>query len=202
MFHDLAVYLARAIFRSEANEKDVLRRVHDLGFAAAEPMNEPVFPINSFTLLALGMFTYLAVLTVFFSHLHHAAPALGDGLLMVLKIALARLCGIGVMLWLMQQFAFFHRDPGEPHKYFAFDLCGMITGLVAAAVCLPFAVGAPGGWLSPGWPCLASWRRYLAPACHISTVPLVAPSPRDGLRCRAPTPERSPIRHASQTSRL
>jgi hypothetical protein len=144
-FRELASFLARAVLRSEPTEREIVHRLRDLGFAAAEPINEPDFPINSLTLLGLGIFLYLAVLTVFFSYFANGSQPHGSGLVAASKVALARLITIGVVIWLMQRFAFFRRKPGDPRKYFAYFLCAVITGAVAAAVCLPFVIGDPGG---------------------------------------------------------
>jgi hypothetical protein len=148
IFRELASFLARAVLRSEPTEREIVRRLRDLGFAAAEPMNEPEFPINSLTVLGLGVFVYLAVLTIFFSHLTNVPQPQGNGMVMALKISLARLITICVVVWLMQSFAFFCRGPGDPPKYFAYVVCGIITSAVAAGVCLPFALDDPDGLLN------------------------------------------------------
>jgi hypothetical protein len=147
-FRELASFLARAVLRSEPNEREIVHRLRNLGFAAAEPISEPEFPINSLSLLGVVIFVYLAVLTVFFYHLPNVSHPQGSGMVMALKVALARLITIGVVIWLMQRFAFFRRQPGDPPKYFAYVLCGVITAAVAAAVCLPFAIGNPDGLMN------------------------------------------------------
>lgn len=147
-FSELAGYLARAILRSEPNERGIVRKLRDLGFAAAEPMTEPEFPINSLTALALGIFVYLGVLTVFFSHLPDVSQTAAGGLVMAFRVAIARLAAISVMIWLMQRFSFFRRASGEPHKYFAYFVCGVITSAVAAAACVPFALSYATGFVS------------------------------------------------------
>jgi hypothetical protein len=147
-FRELGSFLARAVLRSEPNEREIVHRLRDFGFAAAALNSEPEFPINSLTLLGLGIFVYLAMLTVFFSHLPHVAHPPGSGIVMALKVALARLITIGVVIWLMQRFAFFRRKLGDPPKYFAYVISGVITSAVAAAVCLPFVIGNPDGPLN------------------------------------------------------
>jgi hypothetical protein len=59
-FSELALFLAGAVLRSELTESGIVRRLRLLGFEHAEPMNEPEFPIDSLTLLAFGVFLYLA----------------------------------------------------------------------------------------------------------------------------------------------
>jgi hypothetical protein len=49
IFVELALFLARAVLRSETSERGVVRRLREAGFTAAEPMNLPRFPINSLT---------------------------------------------------------------------------------------------------------------------------------------------------------
>jgi hypothetical protein len=147
IFIELAAFLARAVLRSEPNEKEIVRRLRDIGFAAAEPMNRPQFPINSLTLLALGLYIYLASTTIFFSHLQSGSQLPGHGLVKALEVALARVVTVGVVVWLVQRFAFFRREPGEPRKYFAYVACGVVCSAVAAFVCLPFALIDPGGLL-------------------------------------------------------
>lgn len=68
MFRDLALFLARAVLRSEASETDIVRRLRSLGFPAAEPSNVPGFPIHALTLLALGSFLYLFTISVFYAY--------------------------------------------------------------------------------------------------------------------------------------
>jgi hypothetical protein len=147
-FRALALFLARAILRSEATEREIVRRLRDVGFTAAEPISEPDFPINSLTLLALGVFAYLAVLTLYFSHRADLSQPQTGNLVMAFKIAMVRLVTIGVAVWLMQRLVFFRRAPGDPPKYFAYVLCGMITSAVAAGVCVPFALVGDGGLAS------------------------------------------------------
>ncbi len=57
------------------------------------------------------------------------------------KIALARLAAIGVTVWLMQRDAFFRRAPGDPPRFFAYVICGVIATAVAAGICLVFELG-------------------------------------------------------------
>lgn len=145
-FNRLSLFLACAVLRSESTEKDIVGRLRYIGFKV-EPMNEPEFPIHSLTLLALGVFLYLALLSVLFSHIgpppsdpEIAGP--GGTLVFSFKIALVRLVTIGVTVWLMQRFVFFRRRPSNPPKYFAYTLCGIIAIGVGALVSLPFAIAA------------------------------------------------------------
>ena len=59
LFGDLASLLARAVLRSEPSEKDIVDRLHAIGFSASVPMNVPRFPIDSLTVLALLTFFIL-----------------------------------------------------------------------------------------------------------------------------------------------
>jgi hypothetical protein len=139
MFHELAQFLAAAVLRSELTEKDIVRRLRSLGFESAEPMTEPVFPIHSLTLLAFGLFAYLAVLTIFFSHMKDVpqphSPMLGTS-----KVFLTRIITVGVVVWLMQTFTFFRRNAGEARKYFSYAVCGIIAAAAGVCVCVPFAL--------------------------------------------------------------
>src|SRR5215469_12945548 len=72
-----------------------------------------------------------------------------NGLAMAGKITLVRLVTIGVTVWLMQRYAFFHRMPGEPLRYFAYVVNGVIAAAVAFAVCLPFDFANAGNMLPP-----------------------------------------------------
>jgi hypothetical protein len=140
IFADLALFLARAVLRSERSESDIVHRLREIGFATAEPMNEPDFPINGLTLLALGVFLYLASLSIFFSHVRPGSQPHSGVLVMVFKIALTRLVTVGVTVWLVQRFDVFRRGEDEAPKYFAYVLCGFIACVVATGVCLPFAL--------------------------------------------------------------
>lgn len=141
MFRELALFLARAVLRSEASEKDIVDRLRGIGFSATEPMNLPRFPIDSLTVLALTMFLYLAALSVFFAHVPGVPHQGTGGLLMPCKIALARLIAVGVTVWLMQNYAVFRRLPGRPPRFFSYVLCGIIAGAASAGVCLIFRLG-------------------------------------------------------------
>ena len=145
MFNDLALFLAAAVLRSELTEKDIVRRLRSLGFEGAEPLTEPIFPIHSLTLLAFGLFAYLAVLTIFFSHLKDVPHPQGNPMLGTTKVFLTRIVTISVVVWLMQTFAFFRREPREARKYFSYAVCGIIAAGVGVGVCLPFAFLDPQG---------------------------------------------------------
>jgi hypothetical protein len=140
IFNDLALFLARAVLRGERSERDIVDRLRTIGFAAAEPMNEPDFPIDGLTLLALGVFLYLAALSVFFSQVTSTSHVQGTPLMMAFKVALTRLVTVGVTLWLVQRFSFFRREAREAPKYFAYVVCGILACVVAAGICLPFAL--------------------------------------------------------------
>ena len=144
MFRELALFLARAVLRSETSEMCVVRRLRAIGFDTAVPMNLPRFPINSLTILALGVFVYLLVAIVFFNRVmatpeqQHAA-----GLMIAVKVTSMRLGTIALTVWLMQRYAFFHRGPGDPPRFFAYVLNGLIAAAVAAGIGLLFHPGNP-----------------------------------------------------------
>ena len=134
MFRDIARLLARAVLRSEGSECDIVRRLRGIGFSAAEPMNTPSFPINSLTVLALALFGYLFAVGVFFSHLP-GSPHLTRGALdMAWRITVIRLATVGVTIWLMQHYAFFRREAGEPLRVFAYVVAGLIAAVVTVAI--------------------------------------------------------------------
>ena len=96
MFGELTLFLARAILRSETTEMDIVGRLRKTGFATSEPIAAPHFPIDSLTVLALAMFAYLVVVSVFFAHLPGAPHSAENSLLMCGKITLARLIAVAV----------------------------------------------------------------------------------------------------------
>jgi hypothetical protein len=138
-FSELALFLAGAVLRSELTESGIVRRLRLLGFESAEPMNEPEFPIDSLTLLAFGVFLYLAGLSIFFAHLHRDPGHNGAQMLATAKVAVIRIATVGVLVWMLQRFSFFRRKPGSGRRYFGYVLCGLITAVVAAAISVPFA---------------------------------------------------------------
>jgi hypothetical protein len=139
-FRQLALFLARAVLRAEGTEKDIVNRLRSIGFVAAEPMNEPDFPIHALTALALCMYLYLAATGLFFSHLPNAPQSTTGALAMAAKITLARLAAVAVTVWLIQQCDFFRRRADDPPKYFAYVVCGIVASAVTAVVCVPFAL--------------------------------------------------------------
>jgi len=141
IFRMLALFLARAVLRSESSEKEIVSRLRETGFAAAEPMNLPPFPINSLTVLTLGVFVYLALAILFLGGLMGMRPDQMDGLMVAAKVALVRVVTIGVTVWLMQRHAFFRRAPGDPPVFFAYVINGVIAAAVAASICLSLHVG-------------------------------------------------------------
>ncbi|MBV8935655.1 MAG: hypothetical protein JO095_07615 [Alphaproteobacteria bacterium] len=149
IFVALARFLARAVLRSERSERDIVRRLREIGFSAAEPMNLPNFPIDSLAVLALTLFLYLIFASWMFAQAAGATGKPVNGLAMAGKITLVRLVTIGVTVWLMQRYAFFHRMPGEPPHYFAYLVNGLIAAAVAFAVCLPFDFANAGNMLPP-----------------------------------------------------
>ena len=149
IFVALARFLARAVLRSERSERDIVRRLREIGFSAAEPMNLPNFPIDSLAVLALTLFLYLIIASWMFAQVAGVTGKPVNGLAMAGKITLVRLVTIGVTVWLMQRYAFFHRMPGEPLRYFAYVVNGVIAAAVAFAVCLPFDFANAGNMLPP-----------------------------------------------------
>ena len=141
MFRELALFLARAILRSEPSEMDIVRRLRAIGFAASEPMNVERFPIDSLIVLAVAMFLYMFALGAFFAHVASAPHMPGSVLFMSCKITLARLISIGVTVWLMQNYSQFRRLPGRPLHYFGYLICGAIAAAASAFVCLLFHLG-------------------------------------------------------------
>jgi hypothetical protein len=81
--------------RTEVSEKGIVHRLRATGFAAAEPMNLPPFPINSLTVLALGVFFYLAMAILFLGDLMGMPKDQADGLMVAAKVALVRPVTIG-----------------------------------------------------------------------------------------------------------
>jgi hypothetical protein len=144
IFRVLALFLARAVLRSESSEMGVVRRLRATGFDAAELMNLPRFPIHSLTVLALGIFVYLLVAIVFFDRLM-ATPQLHQvsGLMIAVKVAVVRLGTIGLTVWLMQRYSFFRRAPGDPPRFFAYVLNGVIAAAAAAGISVLFHLGNP-----------------------------------------------------------
>jgi hypothetical protein len=140
LFGDLALFLARALLRSEPSEKDIVDRLHGIGFSASVPMNVPRFPIDSLTVLAVLMFFYLVIVL--------RLPIVPDqpdgGLFTASKITIARLTSIGLTVWLMQNYSAFRRLPGRPPRYFGYFLCGLIAAVGSAGVLLIFHLGDVG----------------------------------------------------------
>jgi hypothetical protein len=138
LFGDLALFLARAVLRSEPSEKDIVDRLHRIGFSASEPMNLPRFPTDSLTLLALGMLLYFVIVL----QLPIVPDQPGGWFFTAAKITLARLASIGLTVWLMQKnYSLFHRVPGGSPRYFGYVLCGILAAGASAGVCLVFRLG-------------------------------------------------------------
>jgi hypothetical protein len=135
----LARFLARAVLRSEPCKAEIVARLREIGFTEMETGNAPEFPLNSLTILGLGIFGYLIVASVWFSYRSNTAPA--TGLMLAGKITLARVASIGMTVWLLQQFAFFRRETGDPPRYFAYLVNGILSGALAAGVCGLFRIG-------------------------------------------------------------
>jgi hypothetical protein len=141
LFGELALFLARAVLRSEPSEKDIVDRLSEIGFfgSASEPMNLPRFPIDSLTLLAGAMLLYFWIVLQLPIVPHH-----DDWLFIASKVTIARLASIGLTVWLMQKnYSVFHRLPGGPPRYFGYVLCGVLAAAASAGVCLIFSSGLP-----------------------------------------------------------
>lgn len=136
-------FLARAVLRSETSERDIVGRLHQIGFPGAEPMTAPVFPINSLTALALGVFAYLTLTGYLFSSLVAGAasgsggPVMPSAFAIAAKITLVRVSTLALCVWLMQRYDFFRRSPGEAPRYFAY----LVNGLAAAALAVLAGIG-------------------------------------------------------------
>jgi hypothetical protein len=137
LFGDLVLFLARAVLRSEPSEKDIVKRLQTIGLSASVPMNLPMFPIDSLTVLAMLMFVYfMIVLRLPF------VPKQPDGWIFTAsKITIARLASIGLTVWLMQHYSVFRRLPGGSPRYFGYVVCGVIAAAASAGVCLILRLG-------------------------------------------------------------
>jgi hypothetical protein len=137
LFGDLALFLARAVLRSEPSEKYIVYRLQKIGFSASVPMNLPMFPIDSLTVLAVLMFVYFMIVLRL-----PIVPNQPEGWFFTAsKITIARLVSIGLAVWLMQHYSMFHRLPGGSPRYFGYVVCGVIAAAASAGVCLIFHLG-------------------------------------------------------------
>jgi hypothetical protein len=135
----LVRFLARATLRSEPGEAEIVARLRQVGFTTIEPNDTPKFPLNSLTVLGLGIFGYLVVTTIWFSFRSDSPPAVG--LTAAGKLTVARLGSIAMTVWLLQQFACFRREPGEQPRYFAYLVNGVLGGALAAGIWVLFRLG-------------------------------------------------------------
>jgi hypothetical protein len=139
LFGELALFLARAVLRSEPSEKDIVNRLCEIGFSASEPMNLPRFPIDSLTLLAGALLLYFLIVLRL-----PIVPDQPDGWFFTAsKVTMARLASIGLTVWLMQKnyYSVFRRLPGGRPRYFGYVLCGILAASASAGVCLIFRHG-------------------------------------------------------------
>jgi hypothetical protein len=143
VFITLVGFLARAVLRSEGSERGIVARLRGIGFPTTEPMNLPEFPMSSMTVLGAGIFLYLLAVTIVFSYATGGPEQVPIGLIIPSKIALARVAAVGLTVWLMQRYAFFRRSAGEPPRYHAYLLNGVLAGAIAASVCVLFHLGTP-----------------------------------------------------------
>jgi hypothetical protein len=137
-FRTLALFLARAVLRSEPDEQEIVRRLRTVGFTTAEPMGRPQFPIDSLTVLALWVFLYLVVLGLVFSRIPGAPHPQQSALFMASKIALVRLGSVAMTIWLMQRFAVLSRPSGGRPRYSGYVLAGLGSACLAGILCLAF----------------------------------------------------------------
>ncbi len=133
VFGELALFLSRALLRSETSEAHIVERLRSIGFAAAQPMNKPEFPIHSLTLLGIALFLYLSG----FSFVLHHGQAGNDLMMKIAVVTVSRLAAIGSVLLLIQRYVFFQRLPGEAHRYFAYLVCGILGAAAAALIYYP-----------------------------------------------------------------
>jgi hypothetical protein len=151
IFRELTLFLARAVLRSETSEKGIVRRLQEGGFTATEPMNLPRFPINSLTVLALALFLYLGVLILLLGGVMGMQQYdQAGGLMVAAKSAMVRLATIGVTVSLMQRYPFFRRAPGDPPRFFAYVVNGIIATAVAAIICVSTHLGGADPLASTG----------------------------------------------------
>jgi hypothetical protein len=67
----------------------------------------------------------------------------GVSLMTAAKVAMVRLGAIGLTVWLMQRYPFFRRGPGDPLRFFAYVLNGLIAAAAAAGIGVSFHLGNP-----------------------------------------------------------
>jgi hypothetical protein len=145
IFIALARFLAHAVLRSETSEKAIVHRLRAAGFAAAEPMNLPRFPIDSLTVLALAALVYLVSVTLFFAHVRGLPAQAAGGLVVAAKVWLVRLAPVCATVWLMQRYPFFRRAFGDPPRFSAYAVNGFLASGMAAGICLLFYLGGADG---------------------------------------------------------
>ena len=61
--------------------------------------------------------------------------------MMAAKVAVVRLGTVGLTVWLMQRYAFFRRAPGDPLRFFAYVLNGLIAAAATVGISLLFHLG-------------------------------------------------------------
>jgi hypothetical protein len=94
------------------------------------------------TVLALVLFLYLGVLILLLGGVMGMRQYdQAGGLMVAAKSAMVRLATIGVTVWLMQRYPFFRRAPGDPTRFFAYVVNGIIATAAAAAICLASHLG-------------------------------------------------------------
>lgn len=141
IFGRLALFLARAVLRSETGQEQIVQRLRATGFQTAGVDAVPHFPIHSLTVLALGVFLYLVLAVPFFTQVLGIPEQKGGAMMIAAKVSSVRLLTVGTTVWLMQRYAFFRRRQGEPLRFFAYAVNGGIAALVAAAIALSFHAG-------------------------------------------------------------
>jgi hypothetical protein len=142
VFLELALFLSHAMLRSEATEADIVNRLHGIGFSTAQPMNRPEFPIDSLTLLGLGLCVYVAAVSLAVISVVGCPITAHNLMAMCVEIGLSRIASISAVLWLIQRHDFFRRPLAAPHRHFAYLLCGVIGSAITALVFLPIPVSS------------------------------------------------------------
>ncbi len=105
-------------------------------------MSLPRFPINSLTVLAVAMFLYLGVLILSLGNVVGMRQYdQVSGLMVAVKSTMVRLVSLAVTVYLMQRYSFFRRAPGDPPRFFAYVVNGIIATAAAGIICLSSHLG-------------------------------------------------------------
>lgn len=137
MFQTLALFLARAVLRSQSAPPQLTEALSRAGFRGEPPLAVD-FPVHSLAGLALLLLVLMLAADVLLRTFVVSDASEGRRPYAPFLVALGHTLAVGLTVFLMQRYSWFRRRPGGERPYLAYVLSGLAGGVAAGALAALF----------------------------------------------------------------